>query len=408
MTCDSRPYRLRNVIQHYSWGTREHKAFIPQMLSIPPEPDTPYAELWMGAHPSAPSEVFLEDGSRMSLIDLIRNFPEKVMGLKETHPREDVFPFLLKVLSAGEPLSIQVHPDTSQAAKLHQADPEHYPDASAKPEIAIALDGLTALVGFLPSESMFTNLIQYPEIRGLVDPENRMTTAAEVTENFAGLFRDLILRVNDDPKILIGATSALDQRLRETEFNDDERARLFNEMFAKYGPEDIGLVFVLILNLVHLEAGEAIYLDAGLPHAYLQGNIVECMSNSDNVVRAGLTPKLKDLGSLAEIIRFGLQKPDVLRSTIPEDDFEFTNESFQIRRVRLPAGGRREIRDTGCKIVLVSRGVVKMHWETEISSCCSTLRRGHSVLIPTCLEEYCYNSVTEVELFEVSVPETDS
>jgi mannose-6-phosphate isomerase len=140
---------MQNPIQNYDWGTRNKEAYIPQLLGIDAKPDTPYGELWLGAHPKAPSMVWV-DGELTPLDQWISAHPIEVLGKAVARKFNGQLPFLLKVLSAGEALSIQAHPNKAQAKILHATDPLHYPDDNHKPEIAIALDSLTALVGIKP------------------------------------------------------------------------------------------------------------------------------------------------------------------------------------------------------------------------------------------------------------------
>ncbi|OQA94318.1 MAG: Mannose-6-phosphate isomerase [Chloroflexi bacterium ADurb.Bin222] len=147
-----RPFRLHNAIQPYPWGSRGAEAFIPRLLGIPAAPEQPYAELWIGAHPNAPSRVFLGD-EPLSLATLIAREPVAMLGAAVAQRFDNQLPFLFKVLSAAEPLSIQAHPDKVQAERLHARDPQHYPDANHKPEVAIALDRLTALAGLKSAAS---------------------------------------------------------------------------------------------------------------------------------------------------------------------------------------------------------------------------------------------------------------
>ena len=142
-----RPFKLISKIQYYDWGTKNAAAFIPSFLGIPAEKDRPYAELWIGAHPTAPSEILL-NGQPVPLDKAIESAPREILGEDVARRFGGKLPFLLKVLSAGAPLSIQTHPNKEQAHRLHAKDPAHYPDDNHKPEIAIALDGLTAIAGF--------------------------------------------------------------------------------------------------------------------------------------------------------------------------------------------------------------------------------------------------------------------
>ena len=155
----AQPYLLKGTLQHYAWGTQNKDAFIPHFINIPVERDTPYAELWMGAHPKAPSTLAL-DNNNMPLDKCIEMFPEEILG-KAIFARFKQLPFLFKVLSAAQALSIQAHPNKAQAEKLHMQDPEHYPDDNHKPEIAIALSNLTALAGFKSFDSLINTLENY-------------------------------------------------------------------------------------------------------------------------------------------------------------------------------------------------------------------------------------------------------
>ena len=131
------PYKLFNKVQNYDWGTKNEDAFIPKFLGVKPEKDLPYGELWIGAHPKAPSEIEIE-GIKYSLNWVIDNFPEEVLGKDVANIFGGKLPFLLKVLSAAQALSIQLHPNKKQAEILHAKDPINYPDDNHKPEIAIA------------------------------------------------------------------------------------------------------------------------------------------------------------------------------------------------------------------------------------------------------------------------------
>ena len=157
------PYLLKNTIQHYEWGTKGKNAFIPKLLNIKSEKDKPYAELWMGAHPKSPSKIVI-DGNEFSLNEVIHQYPGEMLGSKTAKKFSNTLPFLFKVLSANEALSIQVHPDKKQAISLHKKDPINYPDSNQKIEIAIALDSLTALVGFKTFKEILKVLKDYPEI----------------------------------------------------------------------------------------------------------------------------------------------------------------------------------------------------------------------------------------------------
>jgi len=164
------PYMLENTIQHYEWGSRGKNAFIPQLLNIKTEKDKPYAELWMGAHPKASSKIIV-DVKEIDLAEVIREYPIETLGRKTVKKFSNTLPFLFKVLSANEALSIQAHPSKRQAISLHKKDPIIYPDSNQKLEIAIALDSLTALVGFKPFNQIMQTLKKYPQIHHFIGKE---------------------------------------------------------------------------------------------------------------------------------------------------------------------------------------------------------------------------------------------
>ncbi len=142
-TLEPRPYLMANKVQPYAWGGRGKDAFIPRLMGIEPLIGPASAELWMGVHPKAPSDVVMAGGSLVSLDQLIARHPVEILGQEVCDRFSGTLPFLFKVLSAAQPLSIQVHPNAEQAQTLHAQRPEHYPDATHKPEIAIARDPLT-------------------------------------------------------------------------------------------------------------------------------------------------------------------------------------------------------------------------------------------------------------------------
>src|SRR6516162_10200615 len=166
----ARPYLMHNQVQNYEWGTHDDEAYIAALLGITPEPGKPYAELWMGAHPKAPSSV-LVDRKQIPLDQWIAAHPQELLGATVAARFGKRLPFLFKVLAAGEALSIQAHPNKVQAKVLRENDPEHYPDDNHKPEIAIAIDALTALMGIKPFDELANSLWRYPEIAGFVGTE---------------------------------------------------------------------------------------------------------------------------------------------------------------------------------------------------------------------------------------------
>jgi len=394
----AQPYPMKNKIQHYAWGCRGLEAFIPQWLGVQPTGETPYAELWIGAHAKAPSTVDVNN-EEVPLDVLITHYPKEVLGESVRKRFGDRLPFLLKVLSAGEPLSIQAHPNKAQAERLHRLDPAHYPDDNHKPEIAIALDSLTALAGLKTAGEMERLLENYPEIAGFIE-----YTGGVVDVHLR--FTELLHRSVSEPDSLKSAIEALALRL-ESQTHLSEADRLFLNQRLIYPKGDVGLFALFFLNLLHLKKGEALFLGAGIPHAYLQGNIIECMANSDNVVRVGLTPKFKDVDSLIEImdcrpglaqIQHGTQgdNPTVYRAAV--DDFFIEQWSAGVDcYVEMNTGNQIEI-------VLVVSGQMQLTWPDGAGSGRAVYSHGEAILIPALMGTYHMTLQAQSEVFRVRMP----
>ena len=219
MVFESRPYLLANQIQPYPWGARGDDAFIPRLLGIEAKADAPYAELWMGTHPNAPSQVVVDD-AQVSLRQLVAQHPREILGEAVAIKFSGELPFLFKVLSTAEALSIQAHPTKEQARLLHARDPEHYPDDNHKPELAVALDSLTALIGFKPFSGILETLERYPELANFVGQEiaGRVKSAERAAPQqqkalLRELYATLVKRSVSCEEELVKATGRLAERL---------------------------------------------------------------------------------------------------------------------------------------------------------------------------------------------------
>lgn len=410
-----RPYRMHNQIQHYAWGTQGEDAFIPNLLGFNPDPDKPYAELWLGTHPKAPSNIELANGSLVALDRWIADHPKATLG-EDVATRFGGLPFLFKVLSAGQSLSIQAHPTKAQAETLHAQDPAHYPDDNHKPEVAVALDRLTALVGLKPLPELAETLAHYPEIADFAGAEavQPIIKAGEATPLETAralgydLFATLIRRSLAAPQALSGAVDAQAQRLNEANGDLDEAERRFLNLRERYGSGDVGLFALFLFNIVHLKAGEGIFTEAGVPHAYLGGNIIECMANSDNVVRVGLTPKYKDAATLLDIVDATPQAPAILTGERMVEDggaaatvYRTPATEFEIRRWTLAPGADTTLllanRPT---VLLVTAGDATMTWDGGRA----LYRQGESAFLPACLKTLTLQTTGGAEVIVATVP----
>ena len=271
-------YRLRNGVQNYSWGSPEA---IPRFLGERPD-GTPVAEVWIGTHPLQPSTAVSLDGEVKALSDLTGDLP-----------------FMLKVLAADQPLSLQVHPSKSQAedgfAEEERAgvplDAPHrvYKDDTHKPEMVYALTTFDSLIGFRPTAEILRVLAP------LGTPlTNRLADDLRADPGFAGIVRRVEWLLSSEIGAaevgeIVGACRALGRMGM-----DIKRAYSTAVEVAEYFPGDVGVVVSLMLNRMTLQPGEAAYLGAGIIHAHLKGLCLEVMASSDNVLRAGLTTKHVD------------------------------------------------------------------------------------------------------------------
>jgi mannose-6-phosphate isomerase len=402
------PYKLYNKIKNYEWGTKNEAAFIPHLLGTPVEPNTRYAELWIGAHPKAPSEIEI-DGTKYPLDKVIEEHPEECLGAYVCKNFSNTFPFLLKVLSAAHALSIQTHPNKTQARRLHAKDPKNYPDDNHKPEVAIALDSLIALVGFKPARSIRKNLAQLQELNELIGQEfiDKVlgTNDLPAEENLLKKTYEAIMRHAEDKERLSACISKIRKRLSDKTSRSPEEEQ-FLEQHKLFGA-DVGLFSFFFFNLVHLKSGEAIFTDAGIPHAYIKGNICECMANSDNVVRAGLTNKFKDVGTLLDIIRYDFVECPVMESGAEtgEMTYKTTAKEFEVSRFQKLEGFHQKcISGNRPSVHLIIKGSLDVQWNSNGSSQAAHYTAGESFFVPASLTHYEISVNSKAEYFAVKIP----
>lgn len=327
-------YRLTNTIQNYVWGS---KTALHDLFNIKNPDHLPQAEMWMGAHPKASS--VLENG--MSLRELIAQDEQTHLG-KETATKYGELPFLFKVLCAEQALSIQVHPSLENAKKGFDKENQqgialdafnrNFKDPNHKPELIYALTPFIAMNGFRPfSESahMFRPFSTLdPVIEHFVTTPNANTLA----QMFA-----MILKLNDvasdAPEYAQKVTLLNRLKTYATEQSNtktDQFWEIFKQVEHTY-PNDMGLFSLLILNVITLVPGEAMFLAAQTPHAYIQGTGLEVMANSDNVLRAGLTSKYIDIETLFSNLAFNEMPLKSLKLTS-----QLNNQSYSIENFIVP------------------------------------------------------------------------
>lgn len=397
-----KPYFLESSIQHYQWGMKNDDAFIPKLLGFEPEKDKPYAELWIGAHQKLPSLVITDSG-KVKLNEFVNKFPEEILGKKAAGKFNNQFPFLFKILSAGEALSIQAHPNKEQAGELHKKDPQNYPDDNHKPEIAIALDDLTALVGFRSVDEIIEALKNYKEIAEFVGSEylkHPGSNDEEAKNWLKNLYSKLMIKALNEQDALEKALKNLEKNILSKDARN-EREMLFIELKEQYG-NDVGLLSIFMLNLVHLKKGECVFLKAGIPHAYLKGNIVECMANSDNVVRAGLTPKFKDVKTLVDILTYESAPVEILGKDSSGCDFIYKTPApeFEIKKYQIEKDTIRLEKSDTISIFIIVEGKIICKWlEQEVE-----FIKGQTIMVPAILNEYSIFANEDSLLYKAYIP----
>ncbi len=380
----NRLFQLKCGIRHNVWGGRKQNGQLPyiaDLLGHEDCEDLPYAELWIGAHRDLPARVLGIDGEP-DFDDLIGRCPEPVLGSELVSAGWTSLPFLLKVLNCDRPLSIQAHPDLELARQLHARDPEHYPDANHKPEIAVAVTPFRAMCQFREATAIRADLARWPSLARFFS----MAPQAPSGDDCQWL-RQTYRRVFDAPESKVAdVLRDLPAEVRRCDSPTPEDVCLLE--LLEHFPHDKGVLSAYFLNSVTLQPGEALFLKPNEPHAYMHGTIVECMANSDNVVRAGLTPRYIDQDVLLEMLSYqggaietvtGVEDRDgdvVYPTPVPE---------FRVEVWRHERGFRKRCSSgDAVSVFVVLEGAVEVHLPAGDRIVCE---RGTTWLWPGSLEQ---------------------
>lgn len=392
-------HKLRNEIRPYEWGSH---TVLAELTGRPSPTDEPEAEMWLGAHPVAPSRLADVPGEP-TLNALIERDPEAHLGAGLVAEYGSRLPFLFKVLAAERPLSIQAHPSAAHARAAY-ADEEargigmddpsrNYRDPYAKPEIFVAESDCEVLCGFRSAPEAAALLSRLgiaslaPYVASLLTDRPAVGLRTVVTTLLsmpAETKHTLSLRVKDE-------AGRLAERLRSDEAGS--RPYRWAVRLGEAYPGDIGIVVSLLLNAAVLRPGQAVYLGPGVPHAYLRGWGLEAQANSDNVLRGGLTSKHVDIAELMRVLDFVPMHEPVIDSvqisehaarcsgarswTTPAREFALYQWHLDGNRVRLDAEGPQ--------IVLCVDGEVTL----ECGDGRLTCSRGESAYIPAAAGAIC-------------------
>jgi mannose-6-phosphate isomerase len=281
---------LRGVVQPYAWGMIGPSSFVAKLASKSSSivSTQPYAEYWMGTH--SKGESYLIDNNNQSSLKSYLNCD---------------LPFLFKILSVETALSIQAHPNKEHAKILHKLNPKEYPDDNHKPEMAIALTKFECLCAFRPYKQINEFIQQYPQLQILCGKELCEQFSNANSTNQQILLKKLYSNLmQSSPEIISKSVNDHLQLISSISDLNIELSKLFQRLNKQYPGGDVGLFSIYFFNYIILNPGEAILLKANIPHAYLHGECIECMACSDNVVRAGLTPKFKDISTLIDMLDY--------------------------------------------------------------------------------------------------------
>jgi mannose-6-phosphate isomerase len=413
-------FRLRNTIQEYAWGSR---SAIPELLDRPSPADEPQAELWMGAHPKAPSRVLLADGNELPLPELISRDPAGTLGPAVAEKFGGGLPFLFKVLAAAQPLSIQAHPNLEQARAGFRRENEqgipldafqrNYRDDNHKPEVFSALTPFWALNGFRPIPEMLELLnsvgfsgigqqiaafAENPSGDGLkaffasLMRLDRETRERAIREALAWAERQPGGEAAGAPAAGAQATGAQatggeNRGPRPALSPDNSAVAGWLQRLGEIYPGDIGVLSPLLLNLLLLHPGDTMFLEAGVLHAYLEGTGIELMANSDNVIRGGLTPKHMDVDELLSILRFEGSEVRLTESfeTVPGQRV-FNTPAREFRLSEIHTTPKRPYRNPGSgsiELMIILQGEGRIETSNSL-----VLGRGDSLLIPASTGPY--------------------
>jgi len=398
---------LENTIQEYEWGSY---TAIANLLGKKAPSDVPQAELWMGAHPKASSMIRYDSGM-VSLQKIIKEQPKDILGERIADKFNNKLPYLLKVLAASRPLSIQAHPNLAQAKEGFKRENEqgisidapnrNYKDANHKPECICALTPFWALNGF----RKITDILSFME---KICPQSLGSMLDELrnqpdSKGLMIFFQALMTLGPKEKKQVIDEAANNAQKLEKKDPVFEWVIKLYKEY-----QEDIGVLSPALLNLICLKPGRAMFLFAGELHAYLDGLGIELMANSDNVLRGGLTPKHVDVPELLKVVNFEERDIKILQckeKNINECTFPSRAEEFILSVISVDS--KKNYTSTAvssAEILLCTDGqatITDFDNNENIS-----LKKGKSVIVPASVRVY--NIQGKAVIYKASVNIADS
>ena len=397
----SAPLLLEPAVQNYAWGKVGKESLVAQLLPKFSN-DLPYAELWFGDHQRAPAKALI-DGKLLGLDQLIAQYPLEILGSELISQFGPKLPFLFKILSVKQALSIQAHPDRENARILHAKNPEHYPDDNHKPEIAIALTPMRLLYGFKTIKEISLQVDENPQLEALLGSALVRELRSHGESENRDLLKRLLKQIVEAPKDqLLKYGSLLEQRIKLLPEMSSEQ-KLILELTQLYGAGDVGIFSSCLMNLCELKPGEAVYIRPNFPHAYLSGDMIECMANSDNVVRAGLTPKFQDTNTLVSMLSYesGPLKPMIAEPTNTVGLQRYSTPTREFSLFEISGNDPLHIGSTGSPaLVFCLQGNVVVQAGAKVV----TLIAGSAAIIPAFLEGRTVTLKESAQAFLVTMP----
>jgi mannose-6-phosphate isomerase len=357
-------YKLLGIHRHYEWGG---KAFIPQLMQIDNAIGKPFAEYWMGAHPSAPAMVETAEGLK-ALDQMIQEKKVDFLSTK-TAAQFGSLPYLFKILDVEKMLSIQVHPSKENAEKgflkeqlagvAIDAVNRNYKDQNHKPEVMVALSDFWLLHGFMPAIALKERLSSLPPLQTLLPVFGQ--------DDYAGLYSHFMrLDQSAADDILKPLLEIAVLEMAAGKVNKTHPHWWANQYYGGIVPAsniDKGILSIYILNIVNVPKYQGVFQGAGLLHAYLEGQNIELMANSDNVLRGGLTPKHIDIEELLEHIKFEPTYPSILKGDFnhsKEVQFPCPVPDFGLTKITLSPGETYTNQTNSFEMFLLMQGNVQL------------------------------------------------
>ena len=376
--------QIKGFVQHYAWGGYH---FLPSILSIDNIERKPFAELWFGDHSGGTSPLIHNQQKEENLRQFIDLNPSSLLGEKTFIKDGGRMPFLLKILDVHKMLSIQAHPSKAAAIKGFNDENNRqiplnapnrvFKDQNPKPEMMVALSPFWLLHGFLPAKKAAEQLDNIPTLKDF--------SSTFKTEGIKKGYQKWMEMPQTEVDIILAPLkkSLLDKP--DASLNkispDFWAKKAFHDFTREDGHFDRGIFSIYVMNIVHLQPGEAIFQDSGLLHAYLEGSNIELMVNSDNVFRGGLTDKYMDIPLLLDHLDFHPTLPNILKPLIidqKEKRFIIPSSDFELKEYGLQKGDNLHIvPSAGPSIILCLHGSICLKTENTL-----TITSGEALFVP--------------------------